>query len=123
MMDDLEVIKKTLVEAIASSHLEDPGDIDEARKSSATRFLLPYHIVFTTHYDLLLYWVAMHAGDPPPFEDCFRSDQDDPDTPYLVFSQRLGGPPRPCFFCMVRCTSIWMMASYANIAGHELGSG
>lgn len=32
----------------------------------------------------------MHAGDPPPFEDCFRADQGDPDVPYLVFSQRLG---------------------------------
>lgn len=27
---------------------------------------------------------------PPPFEDCFRSDQAFPDAPYLVFSQRLG---------------------------------
>ena len=90
MMVDLEVIKRTLVEAIASSHLGSPGDIDEGRKSSAARFLLPHHIVFSTNYDLLLYWVAMHAGDPPPFEDCFRADQDDPDAPYLVFSQRLG---------------------------------
>lgn len=90
MRGDLEVIKRTLVEAIAGSHLGSPADIDESRKSLAASFLLPYHIVFTTNYDLLLYWVAMHAGDPPPFEDCFRADQAEPDAPYLVFSQRLG---------------------------------
>lgn len=90
MREDLEVIKRTLVEAVASSHLASPAEIDENRKSSAAQFLLPYQIVFTTNYDLLLYWVAMHAGDPPPFEDCFRADQDDPHAPYLVFSQRLG---------------------------------
>jgi hypothetical protein len=90
MLNDLDVIKRTLVDAIASSHLPIPGDITEERKSSAANFLVPYHIVFTTNYDLLLYWVAMHAGDPPPFEDCFRSDQAFPDAPYLVFSQRLG---------------------------------
>ncbi len=90
MLDDLEVIKQTLVTAVANSHLGHPGDIDEAKKASAAGFLLPYHIVFTTNYDLLLYWVAMHAGDPPPFEDCFRADEDDPSAPYLVFSQRLG---------------------------------
>jgi hypothetical protein len=90
MLTDLEIIKKTLVEAIASSHLESPSEIDASRKSSAANFLRPYHIVFTTNYDLLLYWLVMHAGDPPPFEDCFRADQAEPDAPHLVFSQRLG---------------------------------
>jgi len=89
MLDDLEVIKQTLVAAVASSHLEQPGDIAESRKQAAVRFFSPYHIVFTTNYDLLPYWVIMAAGEPPPFEDCFRADQDEPDAPYLVFSQRL----------------------------------
>jgi hypothetical protein len=90
MRDDLEIIKGALVEAIAGSHLACPSDIEETRKSSAANFLLPYHIVFTTNYDLLPYWINMHAGNPPPFEDCFRVDQTEPDAPYLVFSQRLG---------------------------------
>ncbi len=89
MAEDLEVIKRTLVAAISSSHLETPGDIADGRKTSTAKFLEPFHVVFTTNYDLLLYWVVMHAGDPPPFEDCFRADQDEPDAPYLVFSQRL----------------------------------
>jgi hypothetical protein len=90
MLEDLEIIKKTLIRAIAESHLEQPGDIDEDRKTCAARFLEPYKIVFTTNYDLLLYWVVMSLGDPPPFQDCFRADEDDPDAHYLVFAERLG---------------------------------
>lgn len=91
MLDDLEVIKRTLVEAIAHSHLEHPGDISDERKAATARFVEPYQIVFTTNYDLLLYWVTMFASDPPLFDDGFRADPDGPDAPYLVFSQRLGG--------------------------------
>jgi hypothetical protein len=89
MLRDLEVIKQTLVEAVATSHLETPGDIEESRKRAAADFFSPYHIVFTTNYDLLPYWVVMAMGDPPPLEDCFRADQVEPSAPYLVFSQRL----------------------------------
>ncbi len=90
MLDDLDIIKQTLIEAVAHSHLEQPGEVADERKDSAAKFLGPYKIVFTTNYDLLLYWINMSAGDPPPFEDCFRADQDDPNSPHLVFSQRLG---------------------------------
>ena len=90
MREDLEVIKKTLIKVLSKSHLPTPNDIIDDRKASAVHFLEPYKIVFTTNYDLLLYWVAMFAGDPPPFEDCFRADEDEPELPYLVFSQRLG---------------------------------
>jgi hypothetical protein len=90
MLEDLEVIKRTLVDAIAHSHLDHSGDVSDERKAAAAQFVEPYQIVFTTNYDLLLYWVTMFASDPPLFEDGFRADTDDPDAPYLVFSQRLG---------------------------------
>jgi len=89
MLQDLDVIKKTLVAAVAKSHLENPGDIEDSRKQAAAIFFSPYLIVFTTNYDLLPYWVVMAMGDPPPLEDCFRADRDEPGAPYLVFSQRL----------------------------------
>lgn len=89
MLRDLQVIKTTLVQAVATSHLETPGDIESSRKRAAADFFTPYHIVFTTNYDLLPYWVVMAMGTPPPLEDCFRADQDEPAAPYLVFSQRL----------------------------------
>jgi len=90
MLGDLEVVKKTLVEAVAGSHLEHTGLVPDGKKAAARRFLAPYHNVFTTNYDLLLYWVVMSEPDGPPYEDGFRADPDDPDTPYLIFSERLG---------------------------------
>lgn len=54
MVEDLEVIKRTLVEAISNSHLETPGDIADGLKTSTAKFLEPFHVVFTTNYDLLL---------------------------------------------------------------------
>ena len=90
MLEDLEVIKRTLVQAIAHSHLEQPGDIMDTRKTCAARFLEPYQIVFTTNYDLLLYWVTMFGANRQIFEDGVRADQNDPEAPYLVFSERLG---------------------------------
>jgi hypothetical protein len=90
MLKDLEVIKKTLIKVISKSHLAHPGEVEDDRKAAAARFIKPYKIIFTTNYDLLLYWVAMFSGDPPPFQDCFRADEDDPDSEYLVFTERLG---------------------------------
>lgn len=90
MLEDLEIIKKTLVQAIAHSHLEHPGDIVDPKKASAARFLDPYQIVFTSNYDLLVYWITMFGADPPLFEDGFRADPDNPDASYLVFCERLG---------------------------------
>ena len=90
MLNDLEIIKKTLIRVISKSHLAHPGDIEEERKAAAAEFVRPYKIIFTTNYDLLLYRVAMFSGDPPPFQDCFRTDENDPESEYLVFTETLG---------------------------------
>jgi hypothetical protein len=89
MLSDAEVVKNTLVEAVATSHLAHSGEVPDKKKASARRFLKPYWNVFTTNYDLLLYWIVM-SEDPPRFQDCFRADSDAPDSPYLVFSAKLG---------------------------------
>ncbi len=90
MLEDVAVVKHTLVEAVARSHLEHTGSVPDEKKASALQFLTPFHNVFTTNYDLLLYWVNMHAVEKPPYEDGFRNDPDDPESPYLVFSERIG---------------------------------
>ena len=120
MLKDLEIIKKTLIKIISKSHLAHPGDIKESRKAAAAHFISPYKIIFTTNYDLLLYWVAMFAGDPPPFQDCFRADEDDPDSEYLVFTETRRPHRNPI---LTRCTPLlfeWF--SYENIAGFVVGS-
>lgn len=64
MAADVEAIKRRLVEAIAAVHPAVATDIAEERKLACVAFLKaflrPEHpgVVFTTSYDLLLYWVA-----------------------------------------------------------------
>jgi len=89
---DADIVKRTLVEAVTQSHLAHTGEVPEPRKDAARRFLAAYYNVFTTNYDLLPYWVNMHGGTPS-HQDGFRSDDDDPDSPFVVFSERLGGNP------------------------------
>lgn len=90
MLDDVQIIKQTLIEAVAESHLENTGKVPDFKKDAALNFLKSYHNIFTTNYDLLVYWVGMHAGGNPPWEDGFRSVKDDPHTPCVVFSERIG---------------------------------
>lgn len=90
MLVDVEIVKTTLVEAVAQSHLAHTGLIPEEKKRKALTFLEPFHNIFTTNYDLLIYWVIMSAPHGPGWQDGFRSDQDDPETPYVVFTERLG---------------------------------
>lgn len=88
---DIDVIKKALVDAVAASHLAHTGLVSASKKNAALRFLSPYHNVFTTNYDLLLYWVVMHQPGAPSFLDGFDSDPDEPEAPYVTFQHRLGG--------------------------------
>lgn len=90
VLRDVEVVKSTLVHAVTASHLEHSGCVSDARKEAARVFLKPFHNIFTTNYDLLLYWTIL-SGHPVTHGDGFRSDEDDPDAPYVVFSERLGG--------------------------------
>jgi hypothetical protein len=90
---DADVVKSTLVEAVAHSHLDHTGLVPQEKKSAALHFLRRFHNVFTTNYDLLLYWVVMAAEGRPPFQDGFRAEEDEPDEGPLVFSERLGDTP------------------------------
>lgn len=91
MLEDLAVIKRTLIEAVAHSHLDHTGMVSNLKKQAAAKFLQPYHNVFTTNYDLLLYWVNMSASAPPPYQDGFRGEWEDPGAETVVFTEHLGG--------------------------------
>jgi hypothetical protein len=91
MLDDVEIVKRTLVDAVANSHLAHTGMLPDEKKAAALEFLRPYYNVFTTNYDLLAYWVNMSNPAGPIWGDGFREDEDEPDAPYVVFSERLGG--------------------------------
>lgn len=83
MLADLEIIKTALIDAIGTSHLSNPGEIMDSRKERAVEWLKQFGSVFTTNYDLLLYWITMNA-DPPLFDDGFRNDPAGSDS--LVYS-------------------------------------
>ncbi len=87
---DVEIVKRTLVAAVASSHLPHTGSLSDGKKAAAKAFLESYYNVFTTNYDLLAYWVNMSAQGGAIWGDGFRADAEAPDAPYVVFTERLG---------------------------------
>ena len=89
LLDDLEIIKRTLVTAVSESHLEHTGLVSDQKKAGALQFLKPFHNVFTTNYDLLLYWVNMSAGERPPYGDGFRGEWEEPECETVVFTEHL----------------------------------
>lgn len=90
ILRDVEIVKRTLVEAVASSHLPHTGSLSDEKKLAAKAFLEPYYNVFTTNYDLLPYWVNMSIPAGAIWGDGFRADAEVPDAPYVVFTERLG---------------------------------
>lgn len=91
LLDDVAIIKKTLIEAVSKSHLPNTGSLADTKKEAALKFMGDYFNVFTTNYDLLGYWVSLSTPDGnPPWGDGFRNDPDEPDATYVVFAERLG---------------------------------
>lgn len=89
ILNDVEVIKQTLVQSVAAAHLPNTGAIPDESKSIALEFLKPYYNIFTTNYDLLPYWVNLSNKDRPIWQDGFASSENEPDAPYVVFSHAL----------------------------------
>ncbi len=87
---DLASVKRALLNAVAKTHLPYPASISDERKNKCAEFFAPYHTIFTTNYDLLLYWVSNHALETLKQQDGFRASIDDPSAEYLVFSEHLG---------------------------------
>ncbi|MBL4886286.1 MAG: DUF4917 family protein [Planctomycetaceae bacterium] len=90
-IDDLEKIKQSLIDAIAQTHPEHTHDVDASKKDTCVKFLEPFHNIFCTNYDLLLYWVEMHGQKILKGRDGFDYDINDPEAPYVVFSEHVGG--------------------------------
>ena len=87
MATDYESLKSALVDAIANTHPAMPSDIGEARLSSSTNFLKNFTNVFTTNYDLLLYWASL-VQEPYRFKDGFGARTTPPVTTWSSFRRR-----------------------------------
>ena len=83
MKKDYEQVKQALVESIATNHPARPDSVEQRLLHSASAFLRQFHDVYTTNYDLLLYWASLVDGSFP-FEDGFGRESDTDDS-YCVF--------------------------------------
>lgn len=83
---EAESLKELLAESLASLHPERPSDLRQAQYDNVKRFVIPYERVYTTNYDLLLYWAIMNqidSGEDSTRDDGFRSPGDAHD--YVVW--------------------------------------
>jgi hypothetical protein len=90
MRADLDAVKSALINSLAKTHPDHTHKVDVLKKQACIKFLMPYHNVFTTNYDLLLYWVELEGMNVLGGQDGFRQDIDGFDDDYVVFSERLG---------------------------------
>jgi len=86
---DRNIVRDSLIIALTETHMSDVNELSDARKRSCGEFLRPYYNVFTTNYDLLLYWVEM-ANVGLQGNDGFRNDDNLDNANYVVFKERAG---------------------------------
>lgn len=86
--DEAKTLKEALARAIVELHPDVHYEIDEAAAARVGEFLDQYKKVYTTNYDILLYWVLMKNLD---FDDESKFRRDDgfrearPRDPYVVW--------------------------------------
>lgn len=65
-------LRQALIDAVRANHPE-PSELPRGRRRRIHRELSTYRSVFTTTYDLLVYWCLM-AGDPKPVDGFSRRE-------------------------------------------------
>ncbi|PCI22596.1 MAG: DUF4917 domain-containing protein [Piscirickettsiaceae bacterium] len=88
LKEDADGLREVLVQAIASSHPEWPGEISDVEYMFCQNFLKNFKNVYTLNYDLLLYWAVMHDDEDEnkiKSDDGFRTPEDNFDSEYVVW--------------------------------------
>jgi len=83
--EDVENLKKILIDAISKCHPLNPKAISEEQYFSCRNFLNNFSgKIYTLNYDLILYWVLMHFLDDKenrlPCDDGFRTSEKNEDV-------------------------------------------
>jgi len=63
MVGNIEDLKNLLIEAISNTHPGAVNSIADPRYTRTRQFLAPFNNIFTTNYDLLLYWALQRNED------------------------------------------------------------
>lgn len=69
MHQHIESLKQLLIESITATHPENCGVISENQYRSTRNFLSNFVNIFSTNYDLLLYWALVHDQKNGPRVD------------------------------------------------------
>lgn len=90
LKDDANGLREVLVQAIAASHPEWPGEITHSEYKYCRKFLINFNNVYTLNYDLLLYWAVMHDEEVVDnvkieCDDGFRKPEDNYESEYVVW--------------------------------------
>ncbi len=71
--DDRKLVQRSLIQALQTHHPEGPWVLDNGPSERCAAFLRNFETIFTTNYDLLLYWViAEHLIEGKEVDDGFR---------------------------------------------------
>lgn len=85
--EDIEELKKTLIQVITKAHPSVPSKITNDQYESCRKFLSYFNEgnIYTFNYDLILYWVLMHFHEDKdrklPCDDGFRYPHSDEFVP------------------------------------------
>ena len=87
LQKDADNLRELLVQTIASSHPEQPGEIEEYEYAACRQFISNFKTVYTLNYDLLLYWTQMHTekNAQPSSDNGFRKPEDNYDAVYVTW--------------------------------------
>lgn len=87
----IELLKEALISAVKALHPEYVFSIPEEKSTACARFLSDYlgtnESIFTTNYDILLYWVLMR-NEIPNCIDGFGRDLENDDGEYIPEEER-----------------------------------
>jgi hypothetical protein len=68
--NDAAAVREALISAVRAVHPDVHFDIPKPQRDACAKFLKHFHAIFTLNYDLLLYWVILHAASRD-FQDGF----------------------------------------------------
>ena len=91
-------LQEHLIKAISQVHPEGAHRLSKEDREGAARFLEKFDDIFTTNYDLLLYWIYVHGVNELDWNQRWRDGFFSPDGGPLVFDQKLSNGRRGVFF-------------------------
>jgi hypothetical protein len=82
---DANVVKEALARVLGAKHPDNVFEISTDEYAACRAFLAPFNKIYTTNYDMLLYWTLMQEMDPYVERNDGFGNPDDEFAPYVVW--------------------------------------